>query len=99
MNGLFNMLFFAHSHAIKGGKEILEAKYLQKIGFIQQTEMSVVIKALCIQVSKPGSDPHEIEVGISKPFPGQILLSQCSCVGGSNGKCKHATAMLLQLCK
>ena len=81
------------SRPLEGSRQILESKYLQKVGVVEQTENCIKLKGLCLRVRKP-DEGVAINVTISEPFPGQVIYAQCSCIAGQLGKCKHSVAVL-----
>jgi hypothetical protein len=80
-------------------REVLESKYLQKMGIVEDNEWITKVRGLCLQVSFPKHDPHVINVIIKKPFPGTIQFARCSCTGGKSGRCKHAVALFKHISK
>ena len=80
-------------------REVLESSYLQKVGIVEDNQWITKLRGICLQVSSPARNPHEINVIIKKPFPGKIQFARCSCTGGKSGKSKHTAALLKHVSK
>ena len=83
-----------HSKPLIGSREVNEANYLQKVGYVRDIEEEIELKGYCLRVSQPSLPPFQLGVIIAKPFPGYEVKAKCQCDGGATGKCKHAVAIL-----
>jgi len=85
----------------RSAEEILEAKYLQKVGLVKSNAESLSVRGICLQVSHPDErhEPFVINFTFSRSIDDENEISdgQCSCTAGSIAKCKHAVALLLHL--
>ena len=78
---------------LDGSREILERGYLQKVGIAWEMDDKVHLCSACLRVTK-ADEVVTMKVQISRPYPGGVLWAECTCVGRSLGKCKHAVAHL-----
>ena len=74
-------------------REILESGYLQKVGIARKTDDEIHLRGVCLRVTK-ADEVVTMKVQISKPYPGSVLQVECTCIGGSQGNCKHAVSLL-----
>lgn len=86
-----------HSRPMVESRLILRSGYLQKLGLVKNDDKLVHIRGISLQVSHPSNEPVEINLKISKPFPGYIMYAHCTCTGGTTGKCKHSVAVMRSL--
>jgi hypothetical protein len=74
------------------GQNLLDAEHLQDVEEIQETGKDNEILSKCVRQTSVRASPYNQNLTLDAHRT--VLLARCSCLGGTDGLCKHVSALV-----